>query len=77
MEALILLAFVGGWGLLAALALRFGHDSRDGIEVSPQGPLWRRPHEHGQIRLRRGRRSLNPVPDRVARIARLAPVASG
>ena len=72
MELLILLAFVGGWCLLAVLAVRFGYDSRDGFAASPQGPLWQRPDEKRPPRSRRGRRIPSPAPDRTVRIGRVA-----
>jgi hypothetical protein len=75
MELLILLAFIGGWCLLAVLAARFGHDSRDGIAASPQGPLWWRPDDKDRPPPSRGRRTANPAPVRTARIGRVAPAA--
>jgi hypothetical protein len=62
MELLILLAFIGGWSLLAVLAVRFGYDSRDGIGAAPQGPLWRRPDNNH--RPGRGHKARATVPHR-------------
>jgi hypothetical protein len=76
MESLILFLFVGGWVLLGVLAVRFGHDSRDGIDVPPEGPLWRRPDDKKPRQRRRCRRESNGAPGRVAR-GELVALAAG
>lgn len=43
MDVLLLVGFVLALVLFAVLAIRFGHDSRDGLTTPPQPPLWHRP----------------------------------